>query len=85
MPSDAVKDALHLHRALWELGQVSAFEILSDGVVETPEGVISELWVARVAELLDRLVYVALWERALLSARSTTRSEALSSEISDPL
>ena len=58
MTCDPIKDALHLHGALWELGQITALEILSDGVVEVPEGVTSELRVSRVAKLLDSFVHI---------------------------
>ena len=60
VPCDPIKDALHLHGTLWELGQITALEILSDSVVEVPEGVTSELRVTRVTEFLDRLLDIPL-------------------------
>ena len=55
---DLVEDRLHRHGALGQLGKVTALEMLSDPVVKCPEGTALELVVARVAELLHRLVNV---------------------------
>ena len=62
MPCDAIEKALNFHGALWELGQITALEILSNGVVQIPKGVASEFRVARVTKLLSSLVNVTLWE-----------------------
>ena len=60
MTCNRIKKTLHFHSALWELGQITALEILSDSVVEVPEGVTSELRVTRVTEFLDRLLDIPL-------------------------
>ncbi len=64
---EPVKDSLRCHRALGELGQVPALEVLGDPVVESPESAALELLMARVAELLHRLVDGTRRKRAHLS------------------
>ena len=53
-----VEDGLHPHRAVGELGKVATFQVLGDGIVESPERTAFEFLVARVAKLLDSFVDV---------------------------
>jgi len=53
---EPVKDRLRSHSALWQLGKVTTLEMLGHAVVEGPERPALELFVARVAELLNRLI-----------------------------
>ena len=56
MTREPVKDRLRGHRALWQLGKVATLEMLGHAVVERPERAAFEFLMARVAELLNRLV-----------------------------
>ena len=62
VPRCLVEDRLHRHRALRQLGQVAALEVLGDGVVESPERAALELVMARLAELLHGFVDVPCGE-----------------------
>lgn len=64
---EPVKDRLRGHRALWQLGKVTTLEMLGHAVVKRPERPAFELLMARVAELLNRLVDGTRRKRAHLS------------------
>ena len=63
---DFVEERLSGHRALRQLGKVATFQMLGHSVVESPESATLEFLMARIAELLNRLVNRASGERSHL-------------------
>ena len=59
MIGNAVENALRGHRAERQLREVAAFEIFRDAIVKRPKGAALELFMAWIAELLNRTVNVA--------------------------